>query len=482
MLGRLIKAAMTTLVMKFGGASLGTSAGLAQVLRICADESKNWERLLIVVSALDGVTDMLLDAAHFARIDHPRGYRRIAANLRTRHLALIDQLPLDRPDRNTLQADIDQLISSLLDDCLAIANKFYEELSPIHSDAVVAVGERLSARIIAALLRQNDIRGVAVDGADLLVTDDVHGNANPDLAPTAQRVNTVLIPILQRKMIPVVTGFIGATAAGATTTLGRGGTDYTASVISALLCADELWIWADVDGMMSADPRRQRNARVIPSLSYSEAADFAYFGAKILHARMIAPLAEAGLPLRIKNIFQPKLAGTLVANEASAGRPAIKAVTSVQGLSLRRPTSGSLAGVTRLVGNTLFKTLGMRSEVLIASQSSNSSFICLVIPTSIGVDGVDRLQRALQAKMAEYPEKMPWAIETVSLVTAIGDSLQRAPRLLSQVLAKLDGIELFGIALGASNCSVTIAMAPEDAREAQARVHDLIVSSGSDNA
>ena len=427
---------MSTLVMKFGGASLGTSAGLAQVLRICADESKNWEQLLIVVSALDGVTDMLLDAAHFARIDHPRGYRRIAANLRTRHLALIDQLPLDRPDRNTLQADIDQLISTLLDDCLEIANMLNEELSPMYSDTVVAVGERLSARIIAALLRQNEIRGVAVDGTDLLVTDDVHGNANPELGPTAQRVDSVLIPILQRKIIPVVTGFIGATAEGATTTLGRGGTDYTASVVSALLGADELWIWTDVDGMMSADPRRQRNARVIPKLSYDEAADFAYFGAKILHARMIAPLAEAGLPLRIKNIFQPKQAGTLVVNGAGDGSPVIKAVTSVQGLSLRRPTSGSLAGVTRLVGNTLFKTLGMRTEVLIASQSSNSSFICLVIPTSIGIDGVDRLQRALQAKMAEYPEKMPWAIETISLVTAIGDSLQRAPRLLSQVLGE----------------------------------------------
>ena len=229
---------MSTLVMKFGGAALGTSAGLAQVLRIIADERENWDRLLVVVSALDGVTDMLLDAAHFARIDHPRGYRRIAANLRTRHLALIDQLPLDRPDRNTLQADIDRLISSLLDDCRAIANNLNEELSPIHSDTVVALGERLSARIIAALLRQNDIRGVAVDGTDVLVTDDAHGNANPELGLTAQRVEAVLLPILQRDMVPVVTGYIGATAAGVTTTLGRGGTDYTASVLSALHKAD----------------------------------------------------------------------------------------------------------------------------------------------------------------------------------------------------------------------------------------------------
>ena len=291
--------------MKFGGAALGTSAGLEQVLSIIADESRNWERLLVVVSALDGVTDMLLDAAQFARIDHPRGYRRIAANLRTRHLALIDQLPLDRPDRRTLQADIDQLLSGLLDDCLAIANNLNEELSPIHSDTVVAVGERLSARIIAALLRQNGIRGVAVDGTDVLITDDVHGNANPDFGLTAQRVDAALRPILQRDMIPVVTGYIGATAAGVTTTLGRGGTDFTASVISATLEADELWIWTDVDGMMTADPRQLPDARVVADLGYSEAADFAYFGAKILHARMIAPLAEVSLPLRIKNIFQP---------------------------------------------------------------------------------------------------------------------------------------------------------------------------------
>ena len=473
---------MTTLVMKFGGASLGTSAGLAQVLSIIAGECANWDRLLVVVSALDGVTDMLLDAAHFARIDHPRGYRRIAANLRTRHLALIDQLPLDRPDRNTLQADIDQLISGLLDDCLAIAGDLNEELSPIHSDTVVAVGERLSARIIAALLRQNDIRGVAIDGTELLVTDDVHGNANPELAPTARRVDSALMPILERDMIPVITGYIGATADGRTTTLGRGGTDYTASVISALAKADELWIWADVAGMMSADPRQQPSARVIPHLGYSEAADFAYFGAKILHARMIAPLAEADLPLRIKNIFAPEQAGTLISSAGADGAAAIQAVTSIQCLSLRRPRSGSLAGVTRLVGNALFKTLGMRSEVLIASQSSTSSFICLVIPTSIGIDGLDRLQRALQAKMDEYPEKMPWEIETVSLVTVVGSNLQRAPRLLSRVLERLDDIELFGVALGASHCSLSLALAREHERDALTRIHDLIVKSGSDSA
>ncbi len=469
---------MATLVMKFGGASVATATALSQVLNIIAGEASQWDNVLVVVSALEGVTDMLLEAAQLARIANQRGYRRIAANLRSRHLAIIDQLPLHRPDHNTLQADIDQLLSEMLDHCREIAINLNEELAPDNSDSVVAVGERLSARIVAALLRHNGIRGAAVDGTDVLVTDEVYGNANPNLALTSQRVNELLVPMLQRNMIPVVTGFIGATVNGKTTTLGRGGTDYTASVISALLGADELWIWTDVDGMMTADPRELRNARVIPRLSYSEAADLAYFGARILHARMIAPLAQRELPLRIKNIGLPAQTGTLVLSNRKQGAPAIKAVTSIQGLSLRRPASGSLAGVTRLVGNTLFKTLGMRTEVMIASQSSSSSFLSFVIPTSIGVDGVDRLQRALQAKMEGYPEKMPWEIGTVALVTAIGSELHRAPNLLAQVISSLDDIEIFGLALGASNSSVTVAMRLLNSREAMQRIHNLIVKSG----
>ncbi len=469
---------MATLVMKFGGASVGSASALTQVLNIIARESSQWDNVLVVVSALDGVTDMLLEAAQFARIANQRGYRRIAANLRSRHFAIMEELPLDRPERNTLKADIDHLLSEMLDHCMRIASNLNTELSPFNSDAVVAVGERLSARIIAALLRQNGLRGAAVDGTDVLVTDDVYGNANPDLQLTARRVDQVLTPMLERDIIPVVTGFIGATANGETTTLGRGGTDYTASVLCALLDVDELWLWTDVDGMMSADPRELSNAQVIPHLGYSEAADLAYFGARILHARMIAPLAQRALPLRIKNIASPEQTGTLVYSASPEEEPIIKAVTSIQGLSLRRPASGSLAGVTRLVGNTLFKTLGMRSEVLIASQSSNSSFICLVIPTSIGIDGVDRLEWALKAKMAEYPEKMPWTIEAVGLVTAIGRDLHYAPQLLAQMLDSLVDIEVYGLALGASNCSVTVALPLNESPEAVRRIHEIIVKSG----
>ena len=472
---------MSTLVMKFGGASLGTVSALSQVLSIIVRESGNWDRLLVVVSALDGVTDMLLDAAQSARIANRRGYRRIAANLRTRHLALIDRLELGQPERNTLQADIDQLLSDMLDHCLTISNNLSEDLLPSHSDALVAIGEQLSARIVATLLRRKGSRAAAVDGTAVIITDDVHGNANPDLQLTARRIDEVLQPMLKRDMIPVVTGFVGATADGVTTTLGRGGTDYTASVLGALLQADELWIWTDVDGMMSADPREVAEARIIPWLAYEEAADLAYFGARILHARMVAPLAEQRLPLRIKNIYAPQATGTLVSMQRRAPISGLKAVTSIQGLALRRPASGSLAGVMRLIGNTLFKTLGMRTEVMIASQSSGSSFLCHVIPTSIGIDGVDRLQRALQAKMAEYPEKMPWEIETIGLVTAIGSQLHNAPALIATVLAALEDIPIHGIALGASHCSITVALPLDESGRALRRIHQVIVKSGSDS-
>ncbi len=469
---------MAILTMKFGGVSLGTAKALAQVLAIIIAESARWERILIVASALEGVTDMLLDAAAQARVGDQRGYRRIAATLRARHMALAEQLPFEKPARNALKADIDQLLSDMLDQCQKVANNLDDELLPSMSDAMVAVGERLSARIIAALLRQNDIRGVTVDGTELIVTDAVHGNANPIWQRTAGKVQSLLAPMLDRELMPVVTGYIGATETGATTTLGRGGTDITASVLSALLGAEALWIWSDVDGLMTADPREIASARVIPALDYNEAAELAYFGAKILHAKMTAPLAKRAIPLRIKNIYQPQGSGTEIRHLPNTKQPVIRAVTSIQGLALSRPASGSMAGITRLVGNTLFKTLGMRSEVMIASQSSSSSFLALVIPTSIGIDGVDRLQQALREKMAAYPQKMPWQIETIALVTAIGDSIASSPGLLAEALAKLEDIALLGLAIGPSNCSVTAAVAPADASLALARIHELILKSG----
>ena len=212
---------MGTLTMKFGGSVVGTVGALKQVLKIVQQEYERWDRLLVVVSALDGVTDALLEAVQLAALDNRRGYRRIAANLRTRHLALIEQLPLGEMESRSLQADIDQLFFDMLALCQQMADETSDRPMPDVSDAVVSTGERLAARIIAAMLRQHSIRGVAIDGTHLVITDSVFGNATPIIELTRQRVNENLLPMLDRRIVPVVTGFIGATESGKPTRSAR---------------------------------------------------------------------------------------------------------------------------------------------------------------------------------------------------------------------------------------------------------------------
>jgi len=465
---------MATLTMKFGGSSVGTSTALTQVISIVLHEHRQHDKLVLIVSALDGVTDMLLEAAHLAQINNQRGYRRIAANLRTRHLSLVDVLPFGGQERATLLADIDRLLFEMLDTCQSIGSVTRETLPPDLSDTVAAVGERLAARIIAGLLRQNQLRSAAVDGTDIIITDEVHGNATPNLALTRERVLLHLVPMLERDIIPVVTGYIGSTPKGKTTTIGRGGSDYTASILSVCLNANELWIWSDVDGMMSADPREIDSAHVIEELSYNEVAELAYFGARILHSRMVQPLKDRDIPLRVKNVYKPQVSGTRVHRMNQDLPPRIKAVTSIQGIALTAERSGATNDVIALVDQALL-SIGVRADVMLAAQSSAQSFLCFVVPTSAGFEAVDTVMTVLRARLAEYRDVTPWTVQPVSIVTAIGDKIDQTPSLMGQIFAPLDGIRLLAIAQGPARCSVSLVVMPADAETTLRRLHKLTV-------
>lgn len=463
-----------TLIMKFGGNAVGTVTTLTQVLSIILHEQKRWERLVVVVSALDGVTDMLLEAAHLAQLSNQRGYRRIVATLRTRHLALIDQLPLGAQERGVLSADIDRLLFEMLDVCQSVANTPMDSLSAQVSDRVTHVGERLSARIIAALLRQNDVRGVAIDGTDILVTDDVFGNATPLLEPTRQRIEEHLIPLLNRDIIPVVTGFIGATEAGEVTTIGRGGSDYTASVLSLCLDADEVWVWSDVDGMMTTDPRERPEAQVIPTLTYEEVSEMAHFGAKILHPRMIKPLARAEIALRIKNIYRPQLAGTLIKHgEHDVVR--MKAVTVAQAVRLETHQPGSLLGVLDVIDRVFFAHTGNVIDILYITQSSVKSSITFVIPTSAGIEGIEALCSQIGEHLAKSATGTKWGVEPVYVLTLVGRGIGKDGAILRDVLGLLDGIDLLAIEQGASDCGISIVLSEDMVEDTVKRLHDHIL-------
>lgn len=466
---------MGTLIMKFGGSSVSTTSALTQVVSIVLQECERWDRLIVVVSALEGVTDALLEATHLAQMSNRRGYRRIVATMRTRHLALIEQLPLGTNERGALQADIDRLLFDMLDVCQAITDNTADAVSPETTDIVIGVGERLAARIIAALLRQNNLRGVAIDATDLIITDTTFRNARPDMQRTCKRITEYLLPMLDRKIVPVVTGFIGGTSAGKPTTLGRGGSDYTASILGVCTDADEVWMWTDVDGLMSTDPREVETARVIPEMSYSEVAELAYFGARILHARMIGPLRSENIPLRIKNIFKPQQPGTLIHDKPANNEQTIKAVTAIHGVSLSAARSGPLIDVEVLADEALQTITGSRADVTITAQSSSQSLLCFVIPTSAGPDALHTAQAALIDRVNGHPEGELWHVDTVGIITVIGPGLNDHPRLMARVLDALDTVRVLAISQGPSPCNLSVVVSPEDVDNALRRIHDLIL-------
>lgn len=466
---------MPTLIMKFGGTSVGMTTGLTQLLSIVLHEAEHWDRLLLVVSALEGVTDALIEAAHLAQLSNRRGYRRIVATIRTRHLALIENLPLGALERAALQADIDRLLFDMLDMCQKLADRIDERAKPEAIDSVIGVGERLATRIVAALLRQNNLRGVAIDATDLIITDNVYGNATPNLPLTRERINRLLAPMLERRIIPVITGFIGSTVAGKPTTLGRGGSDYTASVLAVCTNAEEVWIWTDVDGMMTTDPREIPSARVIPELAYDEVAELAYFGARILHPRMIGPLRERHIPLRVRNVFKPQSPGTIVHNSSGSAVPRFKAVTSIQGLGLTAPHSGPFHDLAAVVDDSLFTVSGTHAEVMIASQSSSQSFVCFVIPTSAGHDALHNLQVSLEERLPELPRN-DWTMLPVAVITVIGSGINEVPNLTTRILMALAGVRILALAQAHSNLSIVVES--HNSERAIQQLHDLVLNSG----
>jgi aspartokinase/homoserine dehydrogenase 1 len=469
---------MGTLVMKFGGLSVGTTTALTQVLSITLHERERWDKLLIVVSALEGVTDNLIEATRLAQVSNRRGYRRIIATLRTRHLALIEHLPLGTNERHAIQADVDRLLFEMIDQLQTIADNPSETLEQETVDPIVGVGERLAARIVAALIRQNDIRAVAIDTPGMIITDDVFGNATPNLEKSCEKIQQNLLQMLDRQIIPVITGYIGSTEDGRTTTLGRGGSDYTASVIGICSEADEVWLWTDVDGMMTTDPRDFENARAIPMMSYEEVGEMAYFGAHVLHPRMVGPLHENRIPLRVKNVFKPQQPGTLIYEtnpKAPARSP--KAVTLIQGLGLSTAYSGPLTDITKQVNQVLWDVAGSHTEVMISAQSSTQTFLCFVVPTS---SGPGALRKAIDTLADDLADSTPhWNVSQVSVLTVVGNQINSQPSILADILRALEGLSLLALSVGPSNCSVSLVLNPDDSYTAQMRIHNYLLHLGS---
>jgi aspartate kinase len=442
------------IVMKFGGTSVKDAEAVRRLASIVAREARP---RLVVVSALSGVTDALLALARQAETGDAAGARSAVAELHRRHeaMSVLVRAPERRAD---LLAAIDALFREL--DAVVHALAVVEEVSPRSCDLIASFGELASSRVVAAALEDASVPSRWLDPRRILVTDAQHGTAAPDRAATDERLRAHVAPLLAEGAVPVTGGFVGATAGGLTTTLGRGGSDYSAALFGAGLAAEEIQIWTDVDGMLTADPRVVDEPRVVPQLSFDEASELAYFGAKVLHPSTILPAVGLGIPVRILNAQRPASPGTAITRSVPEGGDGPAAIACKRGLTRIDIASTRMLmayGFLRRVFE-VFERFRTSVDVVTTSEVS----VSVTIDDRRSLDGILAELRAFADVSCE---------EGMAIVCAVGERLRADAHLATRVLSALDGIPLAMVSQGGSRKNITVVLRETDVPAAMRRLH-----------
>jgi aspartate kinase len=466
-----------TLVMKFGGTSVGTADAMAKTVEIVRQTRETWPRVVVITSALSGVTNLLLESAQ--RAAHGDLSILYAADVRLRqmHDQITSTLVEDLARRAQVKQEISHLVAEFINLCRAVS--VVGESSPRALDAVAGLGERMSVRVLAAALEARGVPAQFVEATQLIATDNNYQNAHPDLAETQRRTRQVLDPLLDAGRLPVVTGFIGASTDGILTTLGRGGSDYSAGILGAVLPADDVWIWTDVDGVMSADPRLAPNARTIPELTYREIAELAYYGAKVLHPKTIRPVIDAGVGLRICNTFNPQHPGTrLIPDSTDHRRGEVKAVTAIPRQRLITVEGRGMLGVPGVAARAFGAVASVGVSVPLITQASSEQSICFAVPSEASAGVLVALERVFADELAEGDIDRVWATEDVEIITIVGSGMIHTPGIAGRVFTALgtQDVNVIAIAQGSSEVSISLVVNAADARKALTALHDLIVA------
>ncbi|HKI53956.1 MAG TPA: aspartate kinase, partial [Anaerolineales bacterium] len=399
------------------------------------------------------------------------------STLREKHFSIADALIKNEKLREETKAEIDVLIKSLVNLCKAIA--VLGEASPRAMDAVASLGERMSVRLLAAVAIDAGIKARAVESKEFIITNEHYQNAHPDLKATTEKTRGLLNPLMDEDVIPITTGFIGATPDGVITTLGRGGSDYSAAIIASVLPADEVWIWTDVDGVMTTDPRIVKEARTLPEISYGEIAELAYYGAKVLHPKTIRPVVEAGIGLRICNTFNPSHPGTrLVAKKnAKVNGHVIKAVTAIRKQKLVTIEGRGMLGVPGVAARAFGAVASTGTSVPLITQASSEQSICFAVPTESAKQVLDALQKDFALELSVRDIDRVWATEEVAIITAVGSGTRNTPGVAGKIFSKLGDkeINVLAIAHGSSDVSISMVVETKDTEVAVKALHELIV-------
>jgi aspartate kinase len=454
--------------MKFGGTSLSGAHRMKNAAKIVQKFSPQ-NKIVIVASAIGDTTDQLAEIGELAKKGEQAKARKILSKVQTAHRKIVP-LAVGKTGTHELLDQIEGLNSELERTVEGIAH--LRELTPRSRDYLLSFGERLSTLILATTTTAIGMKARSFTGAEAgITTDDNFGEARPLLETSYHQIRQRLDPLWNRKIVPIVTGFIASTVDGTITTLGRGGSDYTAALLGAALAAEEIWIWTDVDGLMTADPRIVKNAVVLPSVSFGEALELSFFGAKMMHPRALQPAAQKNIPVRIKNSLRPNGDGTLVsANESENDGKVVKAVSLIRDVGIVTVSGTGMMGAPGVAAK-VFQTFGSNNvNVMMISQGSSEATISCVVANR----DVDRAVRALQlALMGQgYVDRIVQE-KDACVIAVVGSGMKGTPGVAARIFTAVAKrkVNVRMVAQGSSEYNVSFVVSHTDGPEAIRAIH-----------
>lgn len=456
-------------VIKFGGTSLGDASSIGKVVEIIRAAYREGE-VVVVVSAMSGVTNKLIEAAARSVAGDATRVATIFEELRRQHDAAVSALVRSPSERGRFHRKMQERLEE--GDRLCRETTRLRELTLPARDSISSIGERLSAPLVAAALAELGVASQAVEAIELVVTNSCHGSAEPRMDLTRERCQQRLGPLLRKGIVPVVTGFIGATVEGVLTTLGRGGSDYSATILGSALDADEIIIWKDVDGVLTADPRFVPSARTIPETSYHEATGLARFGAKVLHPRTLWPVIGSGIPVWIRNTFAPERPGTKITPEGSR-HGAAKALPSTIDIAMVTISDPGLASIQDVLDRILANTAASGPALLLVAQRCDQNHTRLIVSAELVDHVVEVLRREFARRNTNKALSFITVNREVALVTAVGQDLQEASAMMRRTLNALaqEQTEILAITQNSSPSTISFVVARDALNAVLATAH-----------
>ncbi len=462
---------MKKIVMKFGGTSVATGENIRNVAKMVSQTVKKGYSVVVVVSALDGMTDELFEAAYQAQKAKQDFIQKFKKSVLERH----NNATKNAVRNKKICVETQRIIESIVEELEKVLTGigYVGELTPKSRDYVLSFGERLSAPIVSATIRDSKMQSQWFTGKDAgIVTDSNFGQADPLMNFTAHQVNERIKPLLEKGVIPVVTGYIAATQEGIITTLGRGGSDYTATILGAALEVDEVWIWTDVDGLMTVDPKIIKEAKMLPELSYQEAAEMAIFGAKAMHPRALEPLVRQNIPARIRNVFNPKNPGTLISSkETTKKTDAVKAVAMIKDVAMINVGGAGMVGAPGSYAKVLEVLSRNGINVMMISAAVSEANISLVVRRNLLGRALSALEIAVLGKglVSEVTSE-----DDVCVIAAMGAKMKGTLGVASRVFTAVakKGMNIRMIAQGSSELNISFVVKEEDGIEVVRAIHE----------